>query len=380
MRILQVCAAYKPAYVYGGPTMSVSMLSESLVRSGVQAEVYATTANGKEELPVASGEIVNVDGVNVTYFRRLTKDHTHYSPALFTRLKNEAKNFDLVHIHAWWNLVSLFSCHIALRRGVPVLLSPRGTLSGYSFHNKSAGMKWLLHQLLGKRLLKKCFIHATTPHEADSLLRLYQPRRVFVIPNFVKLPERQTRVIDDNPPIFRLLFFSRIEEKKGLGLLLKALPAITAPFRLTVAGNGDDAYIASLKELAASLGIAEKVDWIGFQNENKFEVLRQHDLFILPSYDENFGNAVIESLAVGTPVLISEGVGLASYVAEKELGWICHNNAESIAWEINNIFANQQGELENIRHKAPDIIYTDFENDNLVAAYVDMYKQLTGHE
>jgi len=130
--------------------MSVSMLSEQLAKTGIYTEVYATTANGKDELPVKPGEPVNVDGVTVTYFKRITKDHSHFSPALLKKLWKEAPGFDVIHIHAWWNLVSLFSCLIALMRNVPVIISPRGTLSPYSFQNKNIGKKTAYSSLIGQ--------------------------------------------------------------------------------------------------------------------------------------------------------------------------------------------------------------------------------------
>jgi len=352
------------------------MLAENLVKAGMDTEVYATTANGKEELPVTPGEKMMVYGVPVTYFKRLTKDHSHYSPALFKALRHDVKGFDLVHIHAWWNLVSIFSCLIALKNKVPVLLSARGTLSPYSFQNKNIGVKWALHHLLGKSLLKKCHIHATSKREADAVTSLFKPKSITVLPNFVKLPEEQNFPAKEISPVFKLLFFSRIEEKKGLDLLIKALPAVTVPYRLTVAGNGDPAYVESLKKLAAEEGLEDKIDWIGFQNENKFGLLYAHDLFVLPSYDENFGNAVIESLSVGTAVLISEEVGLEDYVNINNLGWLCHTNPASVAWHINNIAINDKDGLNRIREFAPGIIAGDFKEEHLVKKYADLYKEL----
>lgn len=356
--------------------MSVSMLAENMVRAGVDTEVYATTANGKEELPVTPGEKVMVDGVPVTYFKRITKDHSHYSPALFKQLRREVKGFDLVQINAWWNLVSIFSCLIALKNKVPVLLSARGTLSPYSFQNKNIGVKWALHHLLGKTLLKKCHIHATSKREADAVNSLFNPKSMTVLPNFVKLPAEINFPERELSPVFKLLFFSRIEEKKGLDLLIKALPAVTVPYTLTIAGDGDRDYVDSLKKLATENGLADKIDWIGFQNENKFDLLYAHDLFVLPSYDENFGNAVIESLSVGTAVLISEEVGLEDYVNVNNLGWVCHTNPASVAWHINNIGINDKDGLTRIREFAPGIIADDFKEAHLVKKYVDLYGEL----
>ena len=81
--------------------MSVAKLSEQLVRAGCQVSVFTTTANGKTELPVIPDIMTVVAGVNVTYFKRLTKDHSHWSPGLLLKLWRDATTFDVVHIHAW---------------------------------------------------------------------------------------------------------------------------------------------------------------------------------------------------------------------------------------------------------------------------------------
>jgi glycosyltransferase involved in cell wall biosynthesis len=376
LKILQICAAYKPAFIYGGPTMSVSMLSEQLIRAGVPVEVFTTTANGKKELSVLTNECVNVDGVPVTYFKRITKDHSHFSPSLLKAVATKAPIFELVHIHAWWNLVSVLSCCIALMRNVPVFISPRGTLSPYSFSNKNIGVKWLIHNLLGKFLLNRCHIHATSQRENEALIKLIHPKSITVLPNFVKLPG--LRPIVQNVPSghLKLLFFSRIEEKKGLHLLLDALLQVSIPYHLTIAGDGNQDYINTLKTTVIKNNLQDKVTWAGFYTENKFELLHSHDLFILPSYDENFGNAVIESLSVGTAVLISEDVGLAGYVQTNRLGWVCQTNSNAFASAINTIANDDREELARISKDAPDLIYDDFNSDKLVRDYINMYDKI----
>ena len=373
---MQICAAYKPAYIYGGPTMSVSMLSEQLAKAGVITVVFATTANGKNELPVIPNQPVNVDGVTVTYFKRLTKDHSHFSPALLKKLWQDAPGFDLVHIHAWWNLVSVFACLVAIMRKVPVVLSARGTLSPYSFQNKNIGPKWLIHNLMGKNLMSNCHVHATSKREKDAILTLIKPRSISILPNFVKLPAQKKWTDNGSSPSLRLLFFSRIEEKKGLDILFEALKMLDVPYTLTIAGDGDPNYVSSLKMLAMNSNIDAKLNWIGFQTDNKFDLLHDHDLFILPSHDENFGNVVIECLSTGTPVLISEHVGLADYVQKNDLGWICKTTPESISGLITGISKNGKEKLAQIREVAPDIIYHDFNEGNLVKRYIGMYEQI----
>ncbi|TSJ35981.1 glycosyltransferase [Mucilaginibacter corticis] len=378
MKILQINASYKPAYIYGGPTMSVAKLCEQLVNAGNSVTVFTTTANGKDELPVMANKTIIVDGVEVIYFKRNTKDHSHFSPALLTRLWKDAPKFDVIHIHAWWNLVSVLSAFIAVSRNVPVIISPRGTLSSYSFTNKNNLAKKLLHNLLGKRLLRQSYLHATSNAELKNLAEIITPKGMFDIPNFVKIAPSS---IPKKPSgkVLKLLFFSRIEEKKGLDILLHALPLLTIPYHLTIAGDGDNAYIDLLKNIARYNQSESNISWIGFQNENKFDVFVDHDLLVLPSYNENFGNVVIESLSAGTPVLISEQVGLANYVVKNELGWLCETTPRSISDAINDIATTKTDRLAQISLDAPGIIHRDFDEDQLIKKYIDMYQQVINH-
>ena len=91
MNILIVIPSYKPAFVYGGPIYSVSRLAEALVQIGNSVTVYTTNANGAEDLNITIGESVDVDGVNVLYFKRWTRGHSNFSPTLLLRLIKNAK-------------------------------------------------------------------------------------------------------------------------------------------------------------------------------------------------------------------------------------------------------------------------------------------------
>jgi glycosyltransferase involved in cell wall biosynthesis len=374
LKILQLSASYKPAYIYGGPTMSVSMLAEQLVIAGQDVTVYTTTANGLSELTVEIAKPVLVDGVTVMYFKRITKDHTHLSPSLLKHLWRTVRHYNVIHIHAWWNLVSVLGCLIALLRKVPVIISPRGTLSNYSFHNRNNNIKSIMHSWLGKPLLKKCCIHTTSNNERDVLKAILPHNTVFNIPNFINLTQNKFNGYQPTDHL-RLIFFSRIEEKKGLDILLDALKSITIPYKLTIAGDGNREYVNQLKKMALDNGVAAQIDWIGFQTDNKYQLLYEHDVMILPSYDENFGNVVIESLSVGTPVLISKAVGLADYVDQNHLGWLCETNSASVSAAINNL-ASQKAEINRIKEYAPGKIAADFNYVNLAKKYIDMYTQV----
>ena len=394
VKIIQINASYKPDYVYGGPALSVSRLCEGLVRHGAHLEVLTTTANGNQELPVKANRRVVVDNVPVTYFKRLTKDHTHFSPDLFNNLRQRIKDLKqqprkdvtedqnstslIIHIHAWWNLVSIFSCLIAKLYKVPVILTPRGTLSNYSFGNRNAGIKNYIHRFLGKRLLEYCHIHVTSEKERNDILKLVKPRSITVIPNFVYLPDINTfkSITPTDKKQVKLLFLSRIEQKKGLEMLFKALAQINLPFELNIAGTGETSYIDSLKSLASELKIADNLNWLGQKDqEEKWLVMQNHDMLILPSYDENFANVVIECLATGTPVVVTDKVGLADYVQKKGFGWICTPNVDSIKKTLIRAFEDKS--LMNFtRENAPLQIRNDFDEDTLIKDFLNMYSNI----
>ncbi|MET3114756.1 glycosyltransferase involved in cell wall biosynthesis [Pedobacter sp. CG_S7] len=385
--ILQVTPAYKPAYIYGGPTLSVSKLCEELHKNNFKIKVLTSTANGNKELHVKTNVLTKVAKVDVYYFLRLTKDNTHFTPTLLFNLikmikedKLENPNKLVIHIHSWWNTISIFSCMIGLWYKIPVLLSPRGMLTTYTLKNRNSFYKYLIHQLLGKHLLKKCYLHVTTVKEKQDVHKTTDKYKgVNIIPNFVEYPcffHSNGRIEKQQPIPIKLLFLSRIEEKKGLDLLIMSLPLLKINWQLTIAGHGKPSYVKYLEQLCQDLKLHQKINWIGAVNNiKKFEIIRKHDLFILPSYNENFANVVIESLSVGTAVVVTKEVGLANYVLKHNLGWVTELSVKNIAHTI-NLAAGDYNKRDRIRKVAPKIIRKDYSEMGLIIQYTNMYHQI----
>ncbi len=369
-------------------------------------QVYTTLANGKEELPYQNGETKIVDGVKVEYFKRVTKDHSHFSPSLLSHLWKNAKNFDVIHIHSWWNLVSIGAVCICLLKGIIPIISPRGMLGDYTI-SKS---KSIFHRFFGKYLLRKCNFHATTNMEAteinnrvfsgyvevidlmlegDIKLKVESNnyiderakskeqrvkskeglRKIFVIHNIVNLLQElpiKTRVFDGT---LNLIFLSRIHHKKGIELLLDALALVNFPFQLRIVGQGDLHYVESLRLKVEGLKLNDKVTWHGaVYGDEKYYLLAQHDAFILPSYNENFANVVVESIAVGTPVLISDKVGLKDYVLNNNFGLAFKLEELREALDTTySILRNGKGNFNMIGFKS---------QQTLIENYLEMYKQV----
>lgn len=381
MKILHLIPTYKPAYIYGGPIFSVSLLCENLAKAGHEVKMLTTTANGPDELDVPIGVPQDVDGVNTIYFRRWTKDHSHLSPALTWQMWKDCRRYDVVHFHSWWNIPTLVSVLLCWLRGVKPVLSPRGMLSDFSFEKKHASLKALFHRTVGRFLLRKTCLHLTSEAEKAEVASIGADS--FILPNFIQLaPDAQSPIPDSSASPaggqapFTLLFLSRIHPKKNLENLFEALTRVDFDFLFQIAGMGEESYIRKLKERTSSMELKDKVQWLGpLHGKEKFERYVAADLFVLPSINENFANVVIEVLSEGTPVLVSEGVGLANYVKENGLGWVCDTAPEDIARMLTTIHSRPE-KLGAIRQAAPDIIRQDFSPETLTQRYIKAYQSL----
>lgn len=378
MKILFIIPVYKPAYIYGGLMAVVYLLAESLVRNGHDVTVYTTTANGKEELDVKTGEEVIVDGVKVYYFKRYTKGNSHLSPGFWNKIFQTVRDFDVVHLHSWWSPAIVAAAAVCRMRGVKPILSPHGMFCDYILTTNNKVKKQILQTVVGKSLLKNTFLHVSTPMEwEESQLILKDKWDGAVISNLVELDNIKPPVREQANRVFTIGFISRIDPKKGLDILIKALSKVSFDYKLQVAGTGEEEYVNKLKDLAVKCGNADKIEWVGWKdNVQKMKFYSEIDLFALTSHNENFAVVVIESLSVGTPVFLGENVGLSSYVAEKQLGWITNiHDINKVAEDLE--LAYQESDKRKFIHKnAPDIISHDFDKNFLTKQYTDYYESL----
>ena len=381
MYLLHITPSYKPAYIYGGPTISVSRLCEAVNQYAGEAElkVLTTTANGKEEVQVNPSEETDVDGVKVIYFKRLTKDHSHLSPSLLWNIYRKLSihgKYHVVHIHAWWNLVSVGAALVCWLKDVRPIISPRGMLGGYTSSHKNSFVKKSFHQLIGRKLLNRVVFHVTSKKEMLEVRKQFPEAKIYIIPNVIDLPDVVQEQKSDAKGDFHICFLARINPIKGLELLFQALKSFSKPYKLSIAGDGDQEYIKALIHLSEGLNLDQQINWLGhLDNEEKFKFLRDSDILVLPSYTENFANVVIESLSVGTPVLLSDQVGTADFVQQHDLGWVCPPDADEIHAALEKAYADKT-KRERIRQEAPEIIRKEFSPEVLVQKYLEMYGEV----
>ncbi|RZK24884.1 MAG: glycosyltransferase [Flavobacterium sp.] len=251
-------------------------------------------------------------------------------------------------------------------------------LSLYSFQNQHGQIKKLIHRTVGAPLLRQSRLHATTLLEWNDCMHINGSWQGFILPNIIRFPATivAKSYVEAQSDTLTFGFLSRIDPKKGLELLFHALTHIDFDYKIRIAGSGDENYVLSLKNLSEELGLANKIDWCGWKNgDEKFEFLQSIDIFVLTSYNENFANTVIESLVIGTPVFLSNGVGLANYINENNLGWTCDTDIASIS-ECLRLIYSQRDKLLSMQKRAPDLIKKDFSKENLAREYTAAYQQI----
>ena len=335
MRVLHVIPSAAP--VDGGPNFAVRALARGLVARGVDITVATTNAAGDASLDVPLDSPVIEDGVLYRYFARTVPGSWKFSWPLTRWLWAHARSYDVVHVHALFSYATIPGCRAAAHAPVPYVLRPLGTLSEWSLGHRRWKKRPYYALFERSHLDTASAIHVTSDAEAEDLARLGYGARTRVIPLGVDVTDRppvRARPEADRP--LQLLFLSRLHSKKNVPMLLRALAAAeTTPVELTIAGEGDSGYRAELEVLTQTLGLSNRVRFVGHvEGDAKRRVLADADCFVLPSAHENFGIAVAEALAVGLAVIVTPGVALASQVAQAGAGLVTAATEDALAAAI----------------------------------------------
>jgi glycosyltransferase involved in cell wall biosynthesis len=327
MKILHVVPTYLPARRYGGPIVAVHGLCKALAARGHEVNVLTTNVDGDGILDVPVGTSVKMDGVHVHYypspFPRL-----YWSPEMRKPLITHIRMCDILHIHAVYLWPGVAAARLAHKQDVPYVISPRGMLVPELIRGKSRIVKTAWLSLIEKRGFSRANgIHFTSQMEWEDAKRVSLPLpSPFVVPNGIDLPRRPAVEREDN----MLLHLGRVNWKKGLDVVIEALAQLP-DVRFVIAGNDEENLTPRLRELAQKIGVDDRVEFIGpVYGAAKDELLARATLFVLMSQSENFGNAILEALAMETPAVLSSRVGLAEEVVRAGAGAIGVESIQSL--------------------------------------------------
>ncbi len=309
---------------HGGPSVSVRALANAMALTDVDVSLLTTHP------AAAQSDRTPADLVPLRSFPREMPQWLCRSPQLQRHLRNE--NYDCVHSHALWLLTLRYAHQAAARHAVPLVISPRGMMSGWAYQHR----RW-------RKQLAELFVHpgafraaagwhATSAEEAADIRKLGFTQPICISPNGVELPGTTTLAearrywraqcpASGQRPV--ALFFSRLHRKKRLRELIDLWCAEPrGDWFLLIVGVPEDYSVAEVEGWIAKAGAQGNV--AVFDGSTRPAPIGVASLFLLPSHSENFGLVIAEALAAGVPALVTHSTpwqGLSSQNAGWCVSW-----------------------------------------------------------
>jgi glycosyltransferase involved in cell wall biosynthesis len=320
MKILHMISSLDPKS--GGPTRSVTGLCREVSRCGVDVTLFVPSGTHVMQNP--SG--VDFRSGNGGRLWRVYKD--------VKRVVDEIRP-DIVHLHCVWTPFNHIAVRCLRNQNVPYIIAPRGMLEPWALNAK----KWkkrLAMWLYQRRDLKHAVaLHATAASEAEQFRKLGFKQPIIISPNGVDLPETMPARAMREDGKKTILFLSRIHPKKGLLELVEAWHLLRSrsgrnngcksgnrdgtgrinsrthellDWHIEYAGPDYGGHLNAVQKRIKELGVESDFSYLGdLSDQEKWSAYRRADVFVLPTYSENFGIVVAEALAAGVPVITTKG-------------------------------------------------------------------------
>lgn len=305
------------------------------------------------------------------------------SAPLVRWVKQVAAGYDVIHVHGLFNPTSSFSAAAAIGTSTPTVIRPFGTLSRYTFEHRRTALKSVWFNRVERQNLNAArAIHFTTDREREEAAwhGLDFSNRSHVIPP-PSLDQRtageSTEPRSDDGIV---LFIGRINPIKNLEALIDAWPIVRAKasdLLLEIVGDGDPAYVSTLRQRVSRIGVDSSVVFRGFLGgEAKQRVLSGARMFVLPSHHENFGIAALEAVSAGLPVVLSRNVQLADFVMREQLGKISDTTPNALAESILAV-SRDNSLLDRVHTRGPQVVSANFSPATIGQLLSQMYLAAT---
>tara|TARA_B100000902_G_scaffold392929_1_gene446219 strand:+ start:67618 stop:68775 length:1158 start_codon:yes stop_codon:yes gene_type:complete len=320
MRLCLVSSSFYPASFYGGPISSNWDMSNFLSKENVDVYVSSTNANGKTKLDVTTNQFIKKkNNLFVKYYNEQIINYFSFS--FIFGIWSDIRKSDIIYIQYLYHYTVFFSLIFSIIQSKKIVLCPRGSLSEYTLSYKNRLIKKLWITILIKPFNRLINWQATSYLEKEDILRKFSKAKVSIIPDGIDFSSFQLKSnINIRELIFKYtgkkydnvsqLFFSmgRLHSIKSFDILIKSFSMYVKNennSKMIIAGP-DDGQEKKLQYLIKKLNLYDSVFLIGQVNLNqKRELLINSTVFCLCSQYESFGIVIAESLACGTPVIVS---------------------------------------------------------------------------
>ncbi len=351
--------------IAGGTSTYMQILGKEL---GKLAEVHVITHASTNPLLIENCKIHNV-----SVYQPLNGKFKTEVNALLDEIKP-----DVVHVNCCW----LPSCsvfqRISQKRGYKVVLTPHGMLEPWIIKRHYWTRKLPALMFYQKRAIQKAdCIHVTADSERDNLLKLGYNKNVKVVrlgidaeSIVLKYSWKKTK---------QILFLSRVHVKKGINFLIEAATILREQlqgYKIVIAGEGDADYVVTLKREIKENGLQDIVQLKGgVYGEEKWRLLQTSDFFVLPTHSENFGLAIAESLASGTPVITTVGTPWNDLNDFHAGAWI-EIGVQPLVDALRKFLALTDRELEDMGRNGRKLIESKYSAKVMAEEMIELYKSI----
>lgn len=356
----------------GGPSYSVPRLCNSLAQNFCHTELLSLQEPGSPILDQAT--FFRQDASSLPLFSSL-----RLSGALRLALELKVFEADIVHNHGLWLMPNVYAGRVARKTGTPLVVSPRGMLAKAALKFSPLKKKIFWAALQSKAFDGGAVWHATSAEEAEDIREFGIKAPIAIIPNGIDIPE-YTAAHSDLGSRRTLLFMSRLHPKKGLGDLIEAwsrLEEERPDWDLVIAGPDEGGYEARLKAQAAQAGCS-RISFPGpVYGQDKADLLKRSDLFVLPTQNENFGLVVGEALAAGIPAVITKGAPWKGLESE-DCGWWIDHGPQPLLGALRSATAAPVSARRVMGLRGRSWMARDFGWDAIAAEMVGVYSWISG--
>jgi glycosyltransferase involved in cell wall biosynthesis len=388
MNLLHVIPYYAPAWAYGGSVRAATDLTRALASAGHSVYVLTTDTLGPTERIRARYQALG--GVRVIRVRNLSntlRGRLNLSTPLGIRRAAqrliERHAIDVVHCHELRTVENLRVVPLARQLGVPVVVSPHGTLP---LDTGRASVKRLWDTLFDDSLRHYNRVIALTEIEAqqarDIWLKAGLPVRCSIVPNgvhvedYANLPSgeifRERWRLGTGPVV---LFLGRLHERKGLHLLIPAFAEavkLAPDARLVIAGP-DEGMLGPLRSQVDHFNLAQRAIFTGMlTGPDKFAALAAADLFALPAVGEGFSMAVLEAMACALPVILTPGCNFPE-AQEAGAGLVVPRTIPDLSRALGDLLTNA-ARRASMGRAARDLVHARYTWPQVVAQLEDVYR------
>ena len=375
MRILHIIRSVDPRG--GGPIEGVIQQDAAMGSTSVREIVSLDPPDA----PFLRDVPITVHALGVTPYADLGKSKIAgfgYSPQLVPWLKLNIEAYDCAIVNGLWNYSAVGASRVLPGGSVPYFLFSHGMMDpwfrqAYPIKHQLKQVSWFLFE--GRLAAGAEAVLFTTEEERRLAAGQFRGHTYNgdVVRYGTAAPTgddgRQRAAFERACPAVAgkpyLLFLSRIHPKKGCDLLVKAFGQVAAEapdLHLVIAGPDETGWGEELKALAASAGVTHRIHWPGMlKGDAKWGAFKGAEAFILPSHQENFGIVVAESLACGTPVLLSDKVNTWREVVDGQAGYVTPDDEVGTKRLIRTWLQTPPDARAQMRRQAEHVFRTSFE-------------------